>query len=102
MELPRLEPLWEKYRHQGLQIVAIDSEMDTERSREFIAEHGLSFHLVEDVEGEGNVVGGRFTVAAFPTTFLADREGRIVFSKIGFEEGDEVELEEWISRLLEG
>lgn len=102
MELPRLEPLWRKYRDRGFQVIAVESEGDTERALEFITENDLSYRLVEDVEGEGNVVKGKLDVGAFPTTFLTDRQGRILYSKIGFEAGDEAELETWIGRLLDG
>ena len=50
MELPRLEPLWQKYRDQGLQVIAIESERDTERAVEFIAENNLTYQLLEDYE----------------------------------------------------
>ena len=101
MELPRLEPLWQKYRDQGLQVVAIESERDTERAVEFIAEHDLTYHLLEDNEGDDNVVASKLEIYGFPTSYLVDREGRILYSHIGFEEGDEVQMEEEIKKLLE-
>ena len=88
--------------YQGLQIIAVESERDRERALEFFAEHDLTYHLVEDVEGEGNVVGGKLEITSYPTTYLTDRRGRILYSKIGFEEGDEATLDELISRLLAG
>ena len=100
MELPRLETLWQQYREDGFQVIAIDSEHDTERSREFITEKNLTYHLVEDTEGDNNVVGDKLEVFAFPTTYLVDRSGRIFYTHIGFEAGDEATIEEEIKRLL--
>ena len=100
MELPRLEPLWQKYQEQGVQVVAIESERDTERAVEFIAENDLTYHLLEDYEGDDNVLASKLEIFGFPTSYLVDREGRILYSHIGFEEGDEVQLEEEIKRLL--
>jgi peroxiredoxin len=100
VELPRLEPLWKKYNDQGFQVIAIDSEHDTERAVEFIAENNLTYHLLEDNEGDDNVVASKLEIYGFPTSYLVDREGRILFSHIGFEEGDEVQMEEEIKRLL--
>ena len=62
MELPRLEPLHQQYRDQGLRIVAIDGMADTDRSRKFIDDHGLSYTFLENGEGEDDVAGGRPTL----------------------------------------
>jgi peroxiredoxin len=101
VELPRLEPLWQKYRDHGFQVIAIDSERDTERSAEFIAKHNLTYHLLEDLQGADNVVASKLDIHGFPTSYLVDRKGRILYSHIGFEEGDEAQLEAEIRKLLE-
>ena len=100
MELPRLEPIWQMYQEQGLQIVAIESERDTERAVEFIAEYDLTYHLLEDNEGDDNVLASKLEIFGFPTSYHVDREGRILYSHVGFEKGDEVQLEEEIKKLL--
>ena len=46
MELPRLQTLYETYRDQGLEIVAVDSKRDTERAEKFIEQKGLGFTLL--------------------------------------------------------
>lgn len=101
MELPRLESLWQKYQDQGLTILAVESNRDTERALEFIAESGLTFPMVEDLEGDHGVLTEKLPVFGFPTSFLVDRSGRIMFSHLGFDEGDEQKLEEEILLLLE-
>ena len=100
MELPRLEPLWQKYQDQGLTIIAIDSNRDTERAQKFIAENNLTYHMLEDTEGEETVVGDKLQINGFPTSYLVDRQGRILYSHLGFDAGDEVKLEEEIQKLL--
>ena len=101
MELPRLEPLWARYRDRNFTVIAVESERDTEAAREFITENGLTYPMVEDVEGDGNVLAERLQVYGFPTSFLVDREGRIMYTHLGFDEGDEIRLEEEIVRLLD-
>ena len=100
MELPRIEPLWQKYRDQGFSVLAVDRERDTERALEFIAENNLTYLFVEDVEEGENVVGDMLGISSFPTSLLVDRQGRILYSHVGFEEGDEEELEREIQKLL--
>ena len=99
MELPRLQTLFEKYKTQGLEIVAVEAMHDTERAAKFIEKNSLTYTFLEDHEEEG-IVGNLFDVHSFPTSFLIDREGRVMYFHLGFEEGDEEEIEEQIKTLL--
>jgi len=101
VELPRLEPLWQKYRDQGLTIIAIETERDTERALEFITENSLTYHMLEDLEGDDNVAENRLQLYGQPSSYLVNRAGQIMFYHLGFDEGDEVKLEEEIRKLLE-
>ena len=100
MELPRLEPLWQKYKDQGLTVIAIESQQDREGALEFIAENGLTYPMLEDLEGEGNVCADKLQIYGYPTSYLVDRTGQIMYSHLGFDEGDEVKLEKEIKKLL--
>jgi peroxiredoxin len=88
VELPRLESLWQKYRDRGLSIVVVEAARDTERAKKFIAENELTYHLLE-TEEDNDVVEEVFDVGSFPTSFLIDRDGKIVRCHVGFEKGDE-------------
>ncbi len=100
MELPRLEPLYQKYKDQGLTVVAVEAQRDTEGATTFINENKLTYACLENGEDEGDVVRGVFGVRSFPTSYLIDRQGRIMFYHLGFDEGDEVKLEKEILTLL--
>lgn len=102
MELPRLEKIWQKYRDKGLVVVAIERSRDRDRAQKLIAEKGLTFMLLENGEGDAEVVRRVFNVGTFPTSFLIDRNGRVMFAHVGFREGDEERLEEEILTLLHG
>ncbi len=99
MELPRLEPLWLKYKDKGLSVIAIEATRDRDRAVEFIEKHKLSYHLLEP-EQEKQVVKDQFGIKWFPTAYLIDRFGRIMICHVGFRAGDEVELEKEILRLV--
>ena len=101
MELPRLEPLWQKYRDKGLSIVAVERRRDTEGALKFINENNLTFHFLENGEGDGEVVRSLFNVRGFPTTYVIDEDGKIMYFHYGFSAGDEVKIEEEIKTLLE-
>ncbi len=98
MELPRLEPLWQKYRDKGLSIIAVEAARDRERATKFIDENKLTYHLLENDE-DVNVVRETFGVRSFPTSFLIDDEGRIMYCHVGFDAGDEEQLEKEIMEL---
>jgi len=100
VELPRLQPLWDTYRDQGFEVVAVDAKRDTERARKFIADKELTYTFLENGEDDGDLVGEVFGVYSFPTTILIGRDGKAMFYHLGFEEGDENELEGQIKKLL--
>ena len=100
MELPRLQTLYDQYKDQGFEVVAVEAKRDTERATKFIQEKGLTFTTLENGENDAEVVASIFKVRSFPSSFLIDRDGRVRFYHLGFETGDEVHLEEEIQKLL--
>jgi len=100
VELPRLQPLYETYKDQGFTVVVIDGKRQTEKATAFIEKHGLTYTALENGEGDGEVVKNIFQVPSFPTSFVIDREGRVMYSHLGFEAGDEEHLAEEIESLL--
>jgi len=101
VELPRLQPLFETYSDQGFNVVVIDGKRQTELATKFIEENGLTYTALQNGEDDAEIVKSLFGVQSFPTSFLIDREGRIMYSHLGFEEGDEEHLAEEIETLLE-
>ena len=100
MELPRLQQLYETYNEQGFEVVAVESRGDTKRATQFIEDKGLTYTVLENGEGDQDVVGGVFGVRAFPTSFLIDRDGRVMYYHLGFELGDERKFAAEIESLL--
>jgi peroxiredoxin len=100
VELPRLQPLYETYADQGFTVVVVDGKRQTELATAFIDKHSLTYPALEDGEGDAEVASSVFKVQAYPTSFLVDREGRVMFSHLGFEPGDEDKIAEEIESLL--
>jgi peroxiredoxin len=100
VELPRLQPLYETYSDRGFTVVVVDGKRQTDLAMKFIDKHGLSYTALENGEGDAEVVDAVFGVTSFPTSFLIDREGRVMYSHLGFEPGDEKKLAEEIESLL--
>jgi cytochrome c biogenesis protein CcmG/thiol:disulfide interchange protein DsbE len=100
VELPRLQPLYEKYKDQGFEIIAVEGKRDTKRATAFIEKNGLTYTMLENGEGEAEVANAMYKVLAYPSSFLIDRDGKVMFYHLGFEAGDEAHLEEEIQSLL--
>ena len=100
MELPRLQPLYEKYRDQGFEVIAIETKGQTERATKFIEENGLTYTMLKNGDGEAEVASTTFNVIYHPSSFLIDRDGKVMYYHLGFEAGDEEHLEEEIKALL--
>lgn len=100
MELPRLQPLYETYKDQGFNVVVVDGKRQTDLAMKFIEKNGLTYTALENGEDEAEVVKNIFMVQSFPTSFLIDRQGRVMYSHLGFEAGDEEHIAKEIESLL--
>ena len=76
--LRELEPVYRRYKDQGLEVLAINV-MDSQAEIEsFAARHRISFTMLRD---EDSLRFNQYKVRGFPTIFLLDRSG-IVREKI--------------------
>jgi len=100
VELPRLQPLYEKYKDQGFEVIAVETKGQTELANKFIAKNGLTYTMLENGEGASEVANTTFNVIYHPSSFLIGRDGKVMYYHLGFEAGDEVKLEQEIKTLL--
>ena len=99
--MPRLEELYKKYAGKGFDIVAVEGRRDTVRAKKFIAEKKLTFTMVENGEDDKEVVRKLFSVRAFPTLFVVDKNNKVQYYSLGFEGDEDIhKLEEQIKTLL--
>ena len=94
-EIPDLIALQEKYHYQ-LQIIGISEDEDLQVVKQFRAEHKINYPIVMTTPEFERMFPG---IGALPTTFVLDREGRIVQKHVGLLERSRTELE---TRALAG
>ncbi len=75
-EMPSFQEAYAKYEEEGFVIVAVNATLqDSPKDvADFVAEYGLSFPVVLDLEGEANQL---YLVQSLPTSFFIDKEGII-------------------------
>ena len=95
--LPSLQALHEKYEDQGLRIIGVDPYDKIEDSiAPFLAKRGVTYLVLLD----GKKVAKEYHVSAYPTMYLIGRNGKILFSQIGYSEEAEKKLEKIILEHL--
>lgn len=94
---PWLKSMQEKYGAKGLTIVAINVDKDREAADKFLSEFPTPFVVAYDPDGK---VAELFHVAAMPSTYVIDLEGRIAYAHRGFEPKKAPEIESHIVETL--
>lgn len=85
-EMPAMQRLYDKFRAQGLEIVAVSVDQgNPDAVRKFSESLKLNFPVVLDPE---QVTKQAYQVRALPTTYLIDRKGRVVAVGMGAREWD--------------
>jgi cytochrome c biogenesis protein CcmG/thiol:disulfide interchange protein DsbE len=79
LEAPVLEKVWEHYRSQGVIVLGIDTKDVAGDARRFLSAHGVTYPAV-GVAGDGMI--GAYGIPGFPTTYVLNRQGRIVGGEI--------------------
>ncbi|KKO05506.1 TlpA family protein disulfide reductase [Pseudohongiella sp.] len=97
--LPQINGLYEQYRDQGFEVVAITIDDPVEDATEFLEdlEVPLAYSVVLDATAD---VMDQYRVVGMPTSFLIDRDGVIRKVHKGFREGDTELLEQALIPLL--
>ena len=81
-EMPQIRQMYEQYVKEGLTVVAVAMDYDNpDYIKAFVAKNRLPFTIVHDTQG--SIAKAFGDIQLTPTTFLIDREGRIVKRYVG-------------------
>ena len=94
---PWMNALHEKYGGKGLEIIAINLDAKESDARQFLAEHPAKFPIAFDPAG---ATPRQYDVKGMPTSYLIDREGRLLAIHTGFNEKTKKSLESTIQKLM--
>lgn len=82
-----MQKLYSEFKPKGLELVAINIADDKPRIAKYLADNHWSFPIGLEVDGDRKFrVSEQFKVHTFPSNFLIDPSGQVVWNSIGFEE----------------
>ena len=78
-ENPHVRAMYEKYHDRGFEIFSVSLDNNKNRWKDAIAKDGLVWpNHVSDLKGWGSAAAKLYGVSSIPSTFLVDKDGRII------------------------
>lgn len=95
---PWMNAMQAKYQQQGLEVVAINLDVDTALAHEFLSKLPGKFNLRFDPEGD---IARAFELQGMPSSFIFNRKGELVQTHMGFFTENTPAYEQEIQMLLQ-
>lgn len=81
--MPSIETLYQRYKNQAFQILAVSVQEEPSVVRTFLAQNSFTFPIALDPNGEAAQLYG---IRGIPTTFIVDRKGILQGALVGGKE----------------
>jgi hypothetical protein len=77
--------MYAQLKDRGLELIAVNSGDSREVINKYVAEGKFSFLIGMDNEGNKDYgTAGKYGVQAYPTNYVLDSNGKVVFRSVGF------------------
>jgi thiol-disulfide isomerase/thioredoxin len=97
-EIPELQALHDKYAARKFEVIGVSvDESGVEPVQQFVKEHKMKYPVALDPAGN---LANMLQTSVLPTTVLLDREGKIVWKRLGAIMPNDVELAKAIEAAL--
>ena len=97
-EIPELQALHDRYKPRKFEVIGVSlDESGPESVKQFVTEHKMTYPIVLDAEGK---LANLLQTSVLPTTVLLDRDGKIVWKRLGMIEKNDQELVKAIEAAL--
>ena len=94
---PFMNEMKKKYEKEGLKIIAVNLDTDSEKAARFLKIIPAEFSIAYDPQGD---VPKAYKVSVVPSLYLINRDGEIVYSHKGFRASENEKLEAKIKQHL--
>ncbi len=95
-EMPAIQKMYDTYKDEGFEVLAVDVEESITTVKRYIAQGGYTFPVLLDYKGE--VANGPYRIRAFPTSYFVGRDGKIAVAHRGMM--TEQILQQYMDRVL--
>lgn len=95
--IPWLNAMRERYGASGLTIIGVNVDAERRDADLFLRDVPIEFEIVFDPNG---TLAKQFNVQGMPTSFIFDRNGKIVETHLGFLDAKKAENEAALKNLL--
>ncbi|MBM89534.1 MAG: thiol:disulfide interchange protein [Gammaproteobacteria bacterium] len=99
LSLPLYNEMYNKYKEQGLEVIAVNVDNPIEDGLDFLLDTPLDFLIPQDPEGD---IAELFGVIGMPSSYLVGADGTIKLVHMGFRDGDMEVIEEEVQQALAG
>ena len=85
------------YGDQGFKVIAINLDESREKANKFLEQVPAGFDVAFDPRGS---TAESYQVKAMPSSYIIDKNGKVVHANLGFRGNDEAKLEQRIKKLV--
>jgi cytochrome c biogenesis protein CcmG, thiol:disulfide interchange protein DsbE len=100
VEMPSMEKLYRKFKDHGFEMLTISVDKDQSLIEPFMKKYNLTFPVLLDPDSK--VAKKDYKTTGVPETFIVNREGIIVYKKIGPDDWATDEMMEAFAKLVLG
>jgi outer membrane lipoprotein-sorting protein/peroxiredoxin len=83
-EFPHLQQLFSELKDKGLDLIAVNNGDSKDTINKYVAENKFTFKIGMPPQGYG--IFNDYGVQAYPTNYVVDSKGKVVFRCVGFDE----------------
>ena len=94
--MPKLQELHDEFKEREVEVLAVNLGEDPDLVRRFLELKKYTFRVVMD---QKRVIANRFGVSAIPALVVVDADGRVGWTRVGYNAEKAHELRQVVERL---
>tara|TARA_B100000902_G_C26740215_1_gene635739 strand:- start:237 stop:530 length:294 start_codon:yes stop_codon:yes gene_type:complete len=91
--------LKELFKDESFEIIAISVDTDSRAANKFLNSYDINFQVALDPDG---AVAEKYALPGMPSSFLLDRDRKVIATHKGFRESDVAKIKKEIEEALKG